>query len=72
MANAIKCDNCGKFEEGLGYSVRIYQNLENVDEKERKRTYAKRVVAEDNLCYECASAAAESISAVLIPEETGE
>lgn len=68
MANAIKCTSCGKFEEGLGYSVRIYQHQKD-DNPSRPREYSKRIVAQDCLCFECASAAAEAVREVLIPEE---
>lgn len=68
MANAIKCTSCGNFEEGLGYSVRIYQHMMN-DEPNRQREYVRRVVTQDCLCFKCASAAAEAVHEVLIPEE---
>lgn len=69
MANAIKCENCGKFEESLGYSVRIYQHKHGHDRKGNPSEYAKKVLAKDCLCYECASEIAESLHDVLIPDE---
>lgn len=69
MANAIKCENCGKFEESLGYSVRIYQHKKGTNQNGNVKEYATRTVTKDCLCYECASKVAECLHEVLIPEE---
>ena len=64
MSNAVKCEVCGKFEEGLGYSVRIYKH--EMSEKDgREREYAKKIVTRDHICSECAMHAAEMLNADL-------
>lgn len=69
MANAIKCTNCGEFEESLGYSVRIYKHVKGVDTHGNPTEYPKRVVTEDYLCSSCASKVADILGADLDEEQ---
>lgn len=68
MANAIKCTNCGEFEESLGYSVRIYKHVKGTDSHGNSTEYSKRVVTEDCLCSSCASKVADALGADLEEE----
>lgn len=69
MANAVKCNKCGNFEEGHGYSVRIYKTYEkHVPEKGTIECRAKRLVTLDNICGECAEEIAGYLGASIFED----
>ena len=63
MSNAVKCEICGQFEEGFGYSVRIYKHEVSTDPSNGKtREYARRIVTRDHICSSCADAVAKAMN----------
>lgn len=67
MGMAIKCGKCGSFEEGCGYSVRIYSGYMKAKPGAggiQEKLY-KRVGGTDCLCSSCAQEVADMLGTAL-------